>query len=71
MADDPAQFWQERAERYRRSAAYYRTLIEQGEQQGEQPGGHGYPNWAQTKALLIKIAEGFEYDAREAEEAAR
>ena len=38
MADDPAQLWQERAERYRRSAAYYRTLIEQGEQQGEQPG---------------------------------
>ena len=69
MADDPAQLWQERAERYRRSAAYYRTLIEQGEQPGAD-GDPNWPNWPQTKVMLIKIAEGFEYDAREAEAAA-
>jgi hypothetical protein len=62
---EAVQLWRERSERYRRSAAHYRTLIERGERSAD----YGYPNWPATRAMLIKIAEGFEHGSRAAENA--
>jgi hypothetical protein len=54
------QEWQDKAESYRQRAAFYRHLIEQA----ERPGGRGsYPRWAETKAILLQMAEDFERDA--------
>lgn len=56
--------WRDRAERCWRAALYYRQLIERGERSR-----YGYPDWPETKAVLIKIAEGFEHEAQGAERA--
>lgn len=69
MLRDTVGEWREKAESYRRTAAFYRNLIEQA----QCPGGRGsYPRWAETKAILLQTAESFECyaaaaDARAAE----
>jgi hypothetical protein len=64
MLGEQRREWQEKAESYRRRAAFYRTLIEQA----ERPGGRGgYPRWNETKAILLQMAEDFERNAAIAE----
>jgi hypothetical protein len=60
MPREQRQEWQEKAESYRLRAAFYRTLIEQAERAG---GRGGYPRWAETKAILLQMAEEFERGA--------
>jgi hypothetical protein len=60
MAGDTAQPGLDRAERCWRAAFHYRQLIERAER-----GVYGYP--PETTAYLLKLAEGFEYEARQAE----
>jgi hypothetical protein len=58
------QIWWDRMDSCRKRAAFYRKVIEQA----ERPGGRGsYPRWAETRAILLEMAESFERDAREAE----
>ena len=60
MAGDTSQPRLDRAERCWRAALYYRQLIERAER-----AGYGYP--PDASAYLLKIAEGFEHEARQAE----
>ncbi len=62
MAGDTGQPWLDRAERCWRAALHYRQLMEQAER-----ANYGYS--PETGAYLLKIAEGFEHEAREAERA--
>lgn len=56
------QLWLDRAERCWGAALHYRQLIEHGERSR-----YGYPDWPDVKAMLVKIAEGFEHQARSAD----
>ena len=63
MIGDAAQLWRlDRAARCWGTALYYRQLIERAER-----ANYDYP--PETRDYLLKIAEGFEHEAREADRA--
>jgi hypothetical protein len=59
---DLSQLKRQRVERCWRAALYYHQLIERAER-----ASYGYP--PEARAYLLKIAKGFEHEAREAEQA--